>query len=278
MTSLTDLQKFSQNDFRQEPELEYKTIVNDSGDPGYINRILIGTAATGNVRIEWVQARMGQMVPVSWSQVMMYDYINGFYPMRYPVDDAQNLIVKEAIEKNFQWLLLWEHDVIPQPDALIRLNYYMQEARYPVVSGLYFTRGRPSEPLIFRGKGLGAYFDWNPGDLVMCDGVPTGFLLVHVGLLKEMWNDSPEYVVKGQVTRKVFWTPRDMWISPETGMMNTVSGTSDLDWCDKVIKGNYLRKAGWGKFVDQLEDPRYPFLVDTNIFCRHCNPDGEMFP
>ena len=27
-----------------------------------------------------------------------------------------------------------------------------------------------------------------------------------------------------------------------------------------------------------LEDERYPFLVDTNLFCRHIEMDGRQFP
>lgn len=208
----------------------------------------------------------------------MYEFLNGYMPLRYQVDDAQNLIAQFAIEKDFQWLLLWEHDNVPQPDALMRLNQYMREASAPVVSGLYFTRGQPSEPLIFRGRGLGAYYDWQPGDVVYADGVPTGFLLVHVGLLRAMWEESEPYMVKGQQTRRVFRTPRDVWHDPETGFYNTISGTSDLDWCARVIAGDYMRKAGWGTYVDGLPDPRYPFLVDTNIWTWHIQPDGQRYP
>ncbi len=260
------------------PRLEYKTVVKDSHDPGYVNRLLVGTATTGNVRIEWVQARVGQIVPVNWSWVMMYEYINGFMPYRYQVDDAQNMIVKQALEGDFQWLLLYEHDNVPLPDALVRLNRYMTLAQAPVVSGLYYTRGEPSEPLMFRGRGTGAYLDWKMGDIVHVDGVPTGFLLIHCGVLQEMWKDSEEYTVRGEKTRRVFRTPRDLWYDPERMGWNTQSGTSDLDWSARVIEGDYLRKAGWGSYVDSLPDTRYPFIVDTNIFTWHINPDGRMYP
>lgn len=260
------------------PNISYRSIINDSGDPGYVNRLLVGTPTTGSVRIEWVQARFGQIVPVNWSWVQMYEYLNGYMPLRYQVDDAQNLIVDFAIQKDFQWLLLWEHDNVPNADALLRLNTYMTEEKHPVVSGLYFTRAYPSDPLIFRGRGTGAFYQWDYGERVYCDAVPTGFLLIHVGVLKEMWNDSPEYTVKGQTIRQVFRTPRDLWSDPEKSMVNTISGTSDLDWCDRLMKGDYLRKAGWGDYLAALPDPRYPLMVDTNLFTWHINPDGTRFP
>ena len=256
------------------PVRHYRTVVNDSADPGYVNRLLVGTAVTGLVRIEWVQARYGQIIPANWSMVQMLQYLDSYLPLRYQVDDAQNLIVKEAIERDFEWLLLWEHDVMPPPDATIRLNQWIQRADTPIVSGLYYTRSHPSEPLVYRGRGVGAYTDWQFGDLVHCDGVPTGFLLIHMGILRSMWDESEEYTIAGQKTRRVFQTPRNVWFDPESGQYNTLSGTSDLAWCTRVIQGEYFRKSGWMAYADK----QYPFVLDTNLFCRHINPNGEQFP
>lgn len=261
------------------PRLEYRTVVKDSGDPGYINRVLVGTPCTGSVRIEWVQARYGQIVPVNWSSVQMLQFLDSFMPMRYEVSDAQNIIVREAIEKDFQWLILVEDDTCLPPNAFLIFNEYMREAKYPVISGLYYTRSVPSEPLIFRGRGNSFYTEWKHGDRVYVDGVPTGCLCIHVGVLKEMWKDSPEYMAKNILTRRVFDTPRSLWYDPETGYANAKTGTSDLEWCTRVIEGDYLRKAGWGEYVDNLPDKRYPFLMDTNIFCSHIDrSSGVQYP
>jgi hypothetical protein len=253
---------------------QYRSIVQDSGDPGYINRLLVGTATTGLVRIEWVNARYGQIIPTNWSTVQMIQYMNSYFPLRYEVANAQNLIVKECLEKQFEWLLFLEHDTIIPPDAFIRFNDYIREKKTPVVSGLYFTRSRPAEPIVYRGRGNSFYTDWKMGDRIWVDGVPTGCLLVHAGLLKAMWAESEEYMVGNILTRKVFETPNKIWFDPESGQYNTKTGTSDLEWCTRVIEGNFLAKAGWTEF----ENKKWPFLLDTNIFCRHINPDGEQFP
>jgi hypothetical protein len=252
----------------------YRTIVNDSGDPGYVNRLLCATPTTGLVRIEWVQARYGQIIPVNFSIVTMQQFINSYIPLRYQVADAQNLIVREVINKEFEWLLLIEHDVLLPPDAFIRFNQYIREAKTPVVSGLYYSRSRPAEPLVFRGRGTSFYGDWEVGDRVWCDGVPTGALLVHAGILRAMWAESAEYLVGTQLTRRVFETPRNLWYDPATEQYNTTCGTSDLDWCTRVMEGEFFRKAGWKTF----QEKRFPFLVDTNLFCGHINPNGERFP
>jgi hypothetical protein len=256
------------------PVRDYKIILQDSGDPGYVNRLLVGTASTGLVRMEWVQGRYGQIIPTNWSMVQMVQFMNGYVPLRYQVDDAQNMIVRAAVEGDFEWLLLVEHDNILPPDAFIRFNQYMRDEKTPVVSGLYYTRSRPSEPLIFRGRGTSVHTDWEMGDMVWCDGVPTGCLLIHCAILREMWADSEEYQIGDVTVRRVFDTPRHLFFDPESDQYNVTTGTSDLAWCTRVIEGGYFEKTGWTEY----QDKKWPFVVDTNIFCRHIDMDGTQYP
>lgn len=256
------------------PVRPVRVIIQNSEDPGYTNRLLVGTACTGLVRVEFVAARYGQLIPLNWSMGAQMQVMAGYMPLRYQVADAQNLIVAEAIKLDMEWLFLLEHDVIIPPDTFIRLNRYMKEAKTPVVSGLYFSRAYPAEPMVFRGRGDGVYEDWKIGDVVACDGVPTGCLLIHMGILRAMWDDSEKYTLNGIKVRRVFDTPRASWYNPETNMTNMSAGTSDLEWCQRVIQGGYLRKAGWHNFAASP----YPFVVDTNICCGHINPDGTIFP
>jgi hypothetical protein len=66
-----------------------------------------------------------------------------------------------------------------------------------------------------------------------------------------------------------------VWVDPETNALSTQAGTSDLHWCDKVIKNDVLGRAGWKKIAKK----RYPFLVDTNIFCKHIDlTTGRTWP
>lgn len=256
------------------PIREIRTIRQDSGDPGYVNRVLIATPTTGTVRMEWVMGRYGQTIPTNWSMVQMLQFMNGYIPVRYQVADAQNLIAKAVVEQDFEWLLLVEHDTIPPADAFIRFNEYMRDGKVPIVSGLYYTRSVPSEPLVYRGRGTSCYMDFKKGDKVWADGVPTGMLLVHGAIIRAMWAESPEYTVGGIKTRRVFDTPRKLWYNESTGTFNTVSGTSDLDWCTRIMEEGFFKKAGW----DAYQKKKYPFLVDTNIFCRHIDIDGTQYP
>ena len=65
--------------------------------------------------------------------------------------------------------------------------------------------------------------------------------------------------------RKVFETPTKVWFDPETSQFASQTGTSDLYWCDRVIKDKVLERTGWKK----LANKKYPFVIDTSIFCRH---------
>jgi len=64
------------------------------------------------------------------------------------------------------------------------------------------------------------------------------------------------------------------WFNEEKGMTEALMGTSDLNFCNKVIEGDYLTKAGFPKIAKK----KYPFLVDTNIYCLHIDPTGQKFP
>lgn len=250
-----------------------RSIVLDSGQDSWVSRLLMATPTRGTVRIEWHSAVRGMVVPPNHSMVSMVQHINAFFPTRFSVADAQNLAVREALQRDFEWLLLLEDDVLPPADMLIRLDKYVKEGP-PVVSGLYYTKGEPSEPLVYRGRGTGPFLDWKMGQKVWADGVPTGCLLIHCGLLREMWNDSPTYTIagSGQTTREVFVSPARAWISP-TGDVNVTTGTSDLNWCDRVIDEGFLKRSGWGQYSRK----KYPFLVDTSIRCGHIAPDGTMY-
>lgn len=250
-----------------------RILVNDSGQ-SYTNRLLVGTPATGNVRVEWVAARYGQQIPINWSMATMLHVMGGMYPLRYQVADAQNLIVAEAMRLDYEWLLLHEHDVILPVDAFVRFNRYMLDKRAPVVSGLYFSRSYPSDPMVFATLGDSYATGWRIGDLVEVAAVPTGVVLIHMGLIRAMWGDCEEYTLKGVKVRRVFNTPRESYYDPDTGQYTAGAMTSDLDWCARVIAGDYMRKAGWTEYADKER----PFLVDTAINCGHINPDGTVFP
>jgi len=240
----------------------------------WTRRILIGTPCTGLVRMEWVLARYGQIIPANWSHVDQIQWMNAYAPIRYMIADAQNIIVKSAVEEKFEWLLLLEQDNVLPPNAFIILNDYMRKKTVPVVSGLYFTKSVPAEPLVYRGRGNSYFTDWKFNDKVWVDGVPMGTTLIDGKLLKAMWDEAEEYTVNHVKVRRVFRQPDSYWQDPQSGSYERTTGTTDLDWCTRVIKGHYFGKSGWKAY----EKKKYPFLIDTRIFVRHIDQNGVQYP
>jgi len=237
-------------------------------------RILIFTPTTGLVRVEWVQARYGQIIPTNWSFVEMQQHLAPWLSVHYQLADAQNLMAKEVVEGDYEWVIYIEHDNLIPPDAFLRLNQYINDHDVPVVSGLYFLKSDITEPLVYRGRGTSHFKDWKLGDKVWCDGIPFGFRLENAGLIKAAWETSKEIVVNGVHTREVFKQPNSIWFDNESGGMVAKGGTTDLEWCTRIMEEGLLEKAGYPKY----QKMKYPFLVDTNIFVRHIDPNGTMWP
>ena len=235
--------------------------------------VLISTPTEGWVRYEWAHCRYGQVIPINWA-AQGFDL--NYSAIGYSIDDAYNLITHQAIKVGVEWLLLVEDDVLLPGDCFVKMGRYMEERKYPVVSGLYFTKGVPSEPLLFRGRGNGAYKHWKWGEKVMCDGLPMGCLLIHMSILRWMSDHSEQYrVPTGEQVAKVFHTPRKVSFDILTWTSQRQEGTQDLYFFDRVIDEKILEKTGW----DELAGEEFPFLCDTGIFCKHIDRGtGKMFP
>jgi len=247
-----------------------KLQINQNSEP-WRKRLMIATPTEGSVRYEWVHARFGQVIPVNWAAS---DFSVNYVALGYWIDDAYNLICKQALDMAAEWLFFIEDDVVLPPDCFVKIAEYVNHGKDPVVSGLYFTKGRPAEPLIFRGRGNGAFRDFKLGAKVRCDGVPMGCLLVHSTLIQWLWNHSEEYQLPdGQTVSRVFETPRKTKFNPATWTFDNMSGTQDLYWCDRLMQEDVFKKCGWSV------PKKYPFLVDTSIFCKHIDRGtGKHYP
>lgn len=238
------------------------------------NRLLIGVPMTGLIRAEWAMARYGQIIPCNWSHTDAMMWLNQMVPLRFSVADARNLVVARAVRDNYEWLLFIDHDVILPPDAFIKINQYMQKKEYPIVNGLYFTRGLPAEPLIYRGLGTSHYTGWKLGDKVWADGAGMGCTLIDVNILKAVFAESDPYTVQGTTIRRVFHTPAECVYNEGRGVWESHIGTEDLHFYHRLKSGGFFTKAGWSKF----QRKEYPLLIDTSIFCRHIDNTGMQYP
>jgi len=250
-----------------------KNVITNTDQP--TKRILVGIPMTGLLRAEWVLARYGQIIPCNWAQVDCLQWLDSSSPIGFMVADARNIIVDIAVKDNFEWLYFIDHDTILPQGTTIRLNERMMKKEIPMWSGLYFTKSRPAEPLVYRGRGNGYYADWHLGDEVWVDGIPMGCTMIHSSILRYMWEHSEEYEAKpGLVVRRVFESPRKIWYDPERNSWNASSGTEDLEFCSRIMREDIFGKTGWKKY----SGVQYPFMIDTSIFCKHIDFDGTQYP
>ena len=253
-----------------------------SKDGVFTNRILFGIPTTGLVRMEWVTAKYSQIIPTNWSQIELTQWLSSYSPLDYQLPDAENLIAKKVVEGNFEWFFSLEQDNVLPPDAFLRLNEYMISNKVPIVSGLYFTKSQPPEPILYRGRGNGSFQNFKLGDKVWCDGIPFGCSLIHGSIIRALWDESEEYMVGNELTRRVFSTPgsyldnrgfQNKDIEGE-GHFATIRGTTDLNFCKRIMKERIFEKAGWPAY----QKKRYPFLVDTRLFVQHIDERGRNYP
>ena len=246
----------------------------DKNNGPWTNRILIGFPTTGLIRVEVMQSRMSQVTPTNWSSVNLTQWMSSYAPMQYLLHDAENMMAKAVVEGNYEWFLSTEEDNILPVDLFVRLDEYMRESKIPIVAGLYFTKSNPPEPMTYRGRGTGSFQDFKLGSKVWCDGIAMGCTLFHGSIIRALWNESPEYIVNGQVTRRVFDNTPQQFGKPEDGKYAITSGTTDLALCTRIMENDIFRKAGWPEYSKK----KYPFLVDTNIFVKHITQAGVQYP
>ena len=237
-------------------------------------RIMLGIPITGNVRGEWMMARYGQIIPCNWSQVELLQWMDQTSPLRFQVADARNLIATTCVEEGYDWLIFIDHDVILPPTFLVIVNERIKHDPMPMWSGLYFTKSIPAEPLIYRERGTGYYANWKLGDKVWCDGHGMGATVIHGEILKVLYDTSENYDCFGRTVRRIFETPSRVFWDPESKHFHIAGGTEDLEFCSRVVREDVLKKAGWPKFARK----KWPFMVDTNVFCWHMDPNGTRYP
>jgi hypothetical protein len=237
-------------------------------------RVMLCVPMTGLVRAEWMLARYGQMIPTNWSHGELIQWMDMHVPMGFGVAEARNLAVKHFIDGGWEWLFFIDHDVILPMDTFSKFNWRMHKRDVPIWGGLYFTKSQPAEPLMYREWGESFITDWKLGDEVWVRGMGMGCNVIHRSILELLYKDSEEYEWGGHKMRKVFETPRTAGINPETGMWTTSGGTEDIYFYDRIIKGGYLKKAGWPKVAGK----KYPYLCDTSVFARHIDVNGKQYP
>ena len=240
-------------------------------------RVAVGVPMTGLLRSEWVMSRYGQVIPCNWSQTDIIQWIDQWSPMQFQVADARNIVASDVVKKGYEWLVFLDHDVCLPPMFLVQINEQMLKGDIPIFGGLYWTKSLPSEPLVYRGRGNSYYKDWKLGDKIWVDGLGMGATVIHGSILRALYAESEPYpngFANRDYVRKIYSQPVRTWYDPQEKSFRTAVGTEDLEFLTRIMKNGIFKKAGWPEY----EGKKYPFMVDTGIYCRHIDWEGTQYP
>jgi len=164
------------------------------------------------------------------------------------VAEARNECVKQVLDTEAKLTgcevthLFWlDDDVIPQPGALIAL---MQRQK-AIVSGVYWTKTNPGEPLIFRERLSGAG-SFRPGQLDEVWSHGMGLTLVEMGVYRRL-------LAEGDIGVDEFGNPAwyrayDSTRADTRGEGGYICGTEDVYFLDAA------HRLGIKCYVDQSEE------------------------
>lgn len=179
---------------------------------------------------EWALALAAQNYPLNLTRSFLA--IGGV-----STDIARNKAVEYALEKKANYIWFLDDDVQSPFFAVRQLIYTLEQSDAMVVGGVYCRKHNPTEPLVYRGVGKGAFWKWKVNDVFEVDGIGGGCMMVKAELFKHL---KPPYF---KTIDKHF----NALDKTEVGN----SATEDLYFCNQV------RSAG------------YKILADGHVICKH---------
>ena len=139
------------------------------------------------------------------------------------VGESRNEMVLNAIKAQAKYVWFLDDDVAPPFHAVRSLINQLENAdeKTMVCGGIYCYKYSPTEPVVFRGEGLGAFWKWKQGDVFEVTSIGTGCMLI-----------------KTEVFDKI---PKPWFKTVDTAEFQQ---NDDLYWCQKV------REAGFKILAD----------------------------
>lgn len=191
--------------------------------------IMVAIPTLGMVPIEFMFACMRLQMPIN-GQVFQH-VVKGM-----EVGEARNKAVKDImsmkVDDRPRYLFFIGDDMIPEWDAFVKLYEAMEEEKWDILTGLYFWKGEPPTPLIWRDNHVGrmvAGKDFTIGERVWVDLTGLDFTLIRVSLLEKI--DGPWFKT-GPSLRGEVPTRLEPYIQPESVVMHT----EDAWFCAKAKK------------------------------------------
>jgi hypothetical protein len=173
-----------------------------------------------------------------------------------------------AIAADAKYLFFIGDDVVIPNHALRSLIYKMdQRPDIGVIGGVYCAKANPPFPLVFRGNGVGSYWDWKVGEFFEVTGLGMDCTIIRVSLLKELHEKG------GDLFKTV---KSDKFLD---GINSAEEWTEDLFFLNRVTNETNAKIYCDGSIIcshwDVYGDKSYTLPKDS-LPLRQLGVDGEM--
>jgi hypothetical protein len=105
-----------------------------------------------------------------------------------PLEEAQTKLVEQALALEGQYILFIEDDTVPPPGTIPELTRVLDASDDSVMScgGIYTTRCKSPEPLVYMKAGDGPFWNWKVGDVFPCWSMGFGCQMIKLELFRKM--------------------------------------------------------------------------------------------
>ena len=215
--------------------------------------VAVGLPTWGKVSMRWAQARAHLGFPLGSSAVdLMIE--------NEEIANARNIIVKKAMEAKADYVFFLGDDVICPPNTVIQLL----SRNVDIVTGIYWTKGYPTRPYIWKGLQRGEYLDWKAGEFFEIDFTGVDCTLIRLDVFRNiefpwfsrdwLWNRDQQkpselatedfyFYLKAQKAGYKVWADTSIQCFHEDRQSGqTFTLTMDMPQANAVSSGEYKGK------------------------------------
>lgn len=222
---------------------------------------IVGVPTFGEVSIHFTMSLTTIAMPINFSN--QFQIVMG-----KRIDEARNEIVEATLSNPSKprFLFFLDDDVIMPPDALRKMIHRMENLPIDVaaISGVYYSKSEPGEPLIFQKQGCGSYYDWKVGDFFQAWAAGCGLVLIRSQALRDMiaQQGQPLFLIdyglhkSGKGAYEARSITEDLYFYTKMGKTIASNGKPYSLWIDTSIQAMHYEKNSKKFFGLQPEEPQ----------------------
>lgn len=170
---------------------------------------LIAVPTYGKVSIQWHMGRQQLSTPLGAAVYDSYATDNSM-----SIAEKRNYLVEQALQNGAKYIFFMGDDTIPPPDGFMRLYQRMeQNPDISIVTGVYFSRSYPPQPMLWRGWMQGSYYNWHVGEFFETDWAGCDCLMIRTDVFRSMprpWF-SQDYVFSAEQKKPIALATEDVY-------------------------------------------------------------------